>query len=241
MAFSINEVEQLFKLNGGEFISPPEEIAGKLKNIRAFLFDWDGVFNEGSKGADSQSGFSEMDAIGLDLLRFSNWLSKEKTMPVCGIVTGADNYGAYDFAKREYFQNVYFKIGNKIDALRHMERVHGIKPKEVAFFFDDFLDLAVAKEVGLRVFMRSNAKVLISELVRKEKLADYISAYSGGNHGMREVSEMLIGVQGNFEEALKNRIEYSLLYQGYLEEKNNPATTFYTVGKSGLIIEHHVA
>ncbi|MGB0404185.1 MAG: hypothetical protein ACPGEG_08820 [Salibacteraceae bacterium] len=241
MEFSKSEIEKLFINKGGEFISSAEEITNKLKGIKAFLFDWDGVFNEGSKGVDSESGFSEMDAIGIDMLRFSNWLNDGKEMPVCGIVTGADNYGAYEFAKREYFQNVYFKIGNKIDALRHMERVHGIKPNEVAFFFDDFLDLAIAKEVGLSIFMRSKAKVLISELVKKEKLADYITAFSGGNHGLREVSEMLIGVQGNFDETLKNRIEYSALYQEYLDKKNKPATTFYTIGKSGVVIEHHVA
>ena len=241
MDLTAKHIAELFAKKGGEFISTPDSIQEKLKGIRAILFDWDGVFNEGSKGGSNQSGFSEVDSMGTNMLRFSLWLTQNQNMPASGIVTGADNYAAYDFAKREHFHKVYFKIPNKIDALEHMDRVHGIKPNEVAYFFDDILDISVASEVGLRVFIRSNAKVLFSEYIKQNHLADYVTAYSGGDHGVREACELLIGLNGHFKMVIENRIQYSELYQQYWHERNKAATTFYTLGKTGVIIEHHVA
>jgi len=241
MSFSANEIAKLFEDRGGEFLSSPSLISDKLKNIRAILFDWDGVFNEGSKGGNSQSGFSEVDSMGTNMLRFSQWLFHNKKMPACGIITGADNYAAYDFAKREHFHKVYFKVPNKIDALNHLDEVHGIKPEEVVYMYDDILDLSIAEKVGLRIFVRSQAKVLFSEYVRKNKLADYITAYSGGDHAVRESCELLMGLNGTYDQVVKSRGSFSQEYQEYLAERNAPSTTFYTVGKSGLIIEHHVA
>ena len=241
MNISSDEIAKIFEDRGGEFLTSPSLISEKLKNIRAILFDWDGVFNEGSKGGNRQSGFSEVDSMGTNMLRFSQWLFHNKQMPVCGIITGADNFAAYDFAQREHFHKVYFKVSNKIDALNHMVEMLDIKPEEVLYVFDDILDLSIAEKVGLRVFVRSHAKVLFSEYVRKNNFADYITAYSGGNHAVRESCELLMGLNGTYDEVIKSRGSFSAEYQEYLAERNSPATTFYTVGNSGLIIEHHVA
>jgi 3-deoxy-D-manno-octulosonate 8-phosphate phosphatase (KDO 8-P phosphatase) len=241
MDLSPENIKNIFEGSGGEFISSPSVISNKLRNIKAILFDWDGVFNEGSKGGSNQSGFSEVDSMGTNMLRYSIWLSHGKNMPASGIITGAENFAAYDFAKREHFHKVYFKIPHKIEALEHMEKVHGIKPDEVAYFYDDILDVSVAKEVGLRVFIRSSAKVLFSEYVKQHQLADYVTGFSGGEHGVREACEMLMGLNGMFETVVDNRVKFSESYQEYWSERNKPATTFYTIGKTGLIIEHHVA
>ena len=40
-------MEELFKNIGGEFITPFIRIAEKNKNIRAYIFDWDGVLMMG--------------------------------------------------------------------------------------------------------------------------------------------------------------------------------------------------
>ena len=40
------EIVQLFESGGGEFFTPPSVFVAKLKDIRAVIFDWDGVFNE---------------------------------------------------------------------------------------------------------------------------------------------------------------------------------------------------
>jgi len=45
-------IPELFTSIGGRFISEPELISAKLKTIKAFIFDWDGVFNNGQKSAE---------------------------------------------------------------------------------------------------------------------------------------------------------------------------------------------
>ena len=59
---------------GGEFVASPRDLQHRLQNIRAFIFDWDGVFNNGAKTGAGGSGFDEADAMGTNLLRFGFWL-----------------------------------------------------------------------------------------------------------------------------------------------------------------------
>lgn len=240
MEQSIKNIETLFHQKGGEFISPSFDITQKLKGIKAYAFDWDGVFNEGEKGGEKHSGFSEVDSMGTNMLRFSHYLANGE-MPVSIILTGADNQAAYDFAKREHFDGVYFKIADKRQALLHLEEKHGIKPSQVAFFFDDVLDLSVAKIAGLRTFINSKAKVLFTEYVKSNKLVDYKTVYSGGEHGVREACELLIGLHGNFDSVMENRIAFSEKYQQYLNLRNQQGTVFFTTYSNQEIIEHHIA
>ena len=164
MSISPDEIAKIFEDRGGEFLTSPSLISKKLKNIRAILFDWDGVFNDGSKGGNRQSGFSEVDSMGTNMLRFSQWLFHNKEMPVCGIITGADNFAAYDFAQREHFHKVYFKVSNKIESLNHMNEMLGIKPEEVLYVFDD-----IRREEGAcgRYKNKPNVNNVISHYFRK--------------------------------------------------------------------------
>ena len=71
MENSTEHTQHIFESEGGEFITPPFVLMEKLKNIKAIVFDWDGVFNEGVKGGGNHSGFSEIDSMGTNMLRFS--------------------------------------------------------------------------------------------------------------------------------------------------------------------------
>ncbi|MCA6414654.1 MAG: phosphatase, partial [Cytophagales bacterium] len=57
-------IQSLFAEIGGRFCIPAVDIQRKLENIKAFVFDWDGVFNDGSKRDQTGSGFTEPDAMG---------------------------------------------------------------------------------------------------------------------------------------------------------------------------------
>jgi 3-deoxy-D-manno-octulosonate 8-phosphate phosphatase (KDO 8-P phosphatase) len=59
---------------GGTFLTPPSRIKSSLANIKAFVLDWDGVFNDGRKTSETDSTFSEIDSMGINLLRFDYWL-----------------------------------------------------------------------------------------------------------------------------------------------------------------------
>jgi len=102
-------VYEKFKEINGQFITEPKLIASKLSNIKAFIFDWDGVFNSGDKQANGGSSFSEVDSMGTNLLRYSFFL-KNNRLPICGIISGEKNESAFYFSSREGFDFSFFKI-----------------------------------------------------------------------------------------------------------------------------------
>ncbi|MCU0391403.1 MAG: phosphatase [Thermoflexibacter sp.] len=221
-------IKDTFIKLGGEFVTPYKEIQNKLLSIRAWVFDWDGVFNNGIKDEQTGSVFAEPDAAGSNYLRFGHWLSHEKQHPYAIVITGANNPASFRFAQREHFHAVYLKVLNKIEALEHLKKEFGIDPSEVAFVFDDVLDLGVATLVGLRFLVRRNSSPLFTKFVRDRNLCDYITAHSGGEQGVREVCELVLGMSGVFDTVLEERIAFSQTYKEFLNGRNAVHPIFYT-------------
>ena len=217
------------------FVSDPHEITEKLKLVKAYLFDWDGVFNGGEKKENGSSSFSEIDAMGTNLLRFNHYLLTGET-PVVAIVTGERNEYALTLAKREHFHSVYFKIKHKIAALDHLCDQYNLQHKDVAFFFDDVLDLSVASVAAARFLIKQHNSPLMEKYIKENGMADYISAHDGSEHGFRESVELIMGLGGKYDEVLDQRIQFSDVYQSYLTERNKPEPQLYTADQSGKII-----
>jgi len=224
----IENTTNLFEKEGGEFISSPSFIKKKLKNIKAFIFDWDGVFNNGQKSEASSSSYTEADSMGTNLLRFGYWLKNSENLPVTAIITGENNKTAIKLAKREHFNNIYYKIPNKAIALEHITKLYNINKSEVAFCFDDVIDLPIAKQCGLRFMIRRNASVKFKEYVVNNKYCDYITAYEGGNHAIREISELILSLYDVFDKVIIERTNFSNIYQKYLNQRNSTNTDEFT-------------
>ncbi len=124
----MTDVAKIFASKGGEFVTPPSLFLEKLLKIKAFLFDWDGVFNDGAKNGDQGSVFSETDAMGTNLLRFSWWLQSKK-VPLTGIITGENNPASHKLAMREHFDDIFLQAKNKGFAFDHFLKKHSLKPR----------------------------------------------------------------------------------------------------------------
>lgn len=222
------DIEKLFTTKGGEFKLSAEGLSNKLNNIKAFILDWDGVFNDGKKANNEGSPFTEVDSMGLNMLRFSFYL-KHGFIPAIFIVTGENNLPAIQLSKREHFNGVYIKMKNKNQALTHINSNFGIKNEESSFVYDDILDLGLAEAVSLRFFVKRGANPLLGDYVNNNKLAEYFTANSGRDYAVREVSELCIGLLGNYNEVVKQRVEFSLEYQEYLSARNNQHTQYFTL------------
>jgi 3-deoxy-D-manno-octulosonate 8-phosphate phosphatase (KDO 8-P phosphatase) len=233
----LENIEKLYTEIGGEFLTDLSTIKEKLSKIKAFIFDWDGVFNNAVKNESGSSNFNEADSMGTNLLRFSHYLDKSE-VPLTAIISGEKNSQSFFFTKREHFNSCYFKISNKIEALNHFCNKNGIKPEEVCYFFDDVLDLSIAQICGVRMMMNRNAGVLFKQYVKENKLTDYITANDGGHYGVREACELLMGISGNFNECIKMRTDFNDKYKMYLSLRNKPVTYYYT-SIEGVIKEEH--
>lgn len=219
--------EDIFSGFGGEFLTSSQEIVKRLSSIKAFIFDWDGVFNAGVKGSGATSLYSEIDSMGLNLLRYGYWLMHGR-LPVIAIITGQHNQSAFHLAEREHFDNVYFGFLHKSEALDHLTTALSIAPKEVAFSFDDVLDLSLASQCGLRFAVRNNAAPLFLNYVIAHKLADYITAHPGQQHALREICEMLLGISGKYQEVLEGRVAFDGPYFQYFQQRNTVKTKYFT-------------
>ena len=227
MANNLKNIQSLFEKNGGKFIISEIKILQNLDHIKAFIFDWDGVFNNAQKNAGGSSNFNEVDSMGTNLLRFSYYMQK-KSLPLTAIISGEKNETAFYFCSREHFTSSYYKIANKVEAIHHFCNQNKITPKEIVYVFDDVLDLSVAEICGIRILVKREANPLFTKYVTENNLADYITGHESGNYAVREVCEMLMGLNNNYDKIISERIKYSELYLEYIENRNAVETTFYT-------------
>jgi len=220
----------------GRFIIEPEILQQRLSRVRAFVFDWDGVFNNGIKNENGSSAFSEVDAMGTNLLRFNHYLNTKMSL-FTAIISGEKNHLAFVFAKREHFNEVYYKIRNKAEALNHLCKFNNLQPEEIAFVFDDALDFSAAKLSGVRIMVGRISNPLLTDFAISNNLVDYITSSDGGNYAVREAVELVMALSGKYNDTLEHRMEFSDEYKHFWQMRNSVDPAFYTTDEI-VIIQH---
>lgn len=207
-----------FTTNGLRTTAPETELLRRLARTKAVLFDWDGVFNDGFKDAEGGSPFSEVGSMGVNLLRFALWL-RNGSLPKAAVITGQHNPYAERFAQRERLHGVYMGFTNKPEAFDAFLAEQNLHPEEVAFFFDDVLDLPVAQRCGLRVMIGSPVTAWLSEQFVQRGAVDIITSAPGGANGLREATDAVIALLGNGDAVINERAAYSSTYRDYLSHR----------------------
>ncbi len=226
------QTAKLFTEMGGEFTTSPILLSERLKKIKVLLFDWDGVWHDGRKTGNISS-FSEVDSMGLNLLRFGYYLH-QGALPLTFIITGENNVTAFDFAKREHLDAVFFQAKNKIEFFNFIREKWAIQADEVLFAFDDVLDLAVAEKCGARFLINRTGSPLLHNLISQHTWCDYKTASDGNTNGVRELCELALGLLGKFEEAVAHRMNFSNIYSNYWDARNQLLIQFYTKTHAGI-------
>lgn len=196
----------------------PDVLADRLRRISAIVLDWDGVFNRGEKAQGASSGFTEADSMGINMLRYAIW-RRDRRLPAVAIITGEQNASAEAFARRERFDSIYFGVKDKSEAIAHYRKSGSRAPREIACIFDDINDLAMATDCGVRVLVRRAASVLLQSHVVSRQLCDYVTASESGEHAVREVAELLLGLMGVFEEVVESRCAHDQAYRAYFDAR----------------------
>lgn len=212
-------IKNHFEHLGGKFLWNPAQIQEKIKEIEFLILDWDGVFSDGRKDRNKNSTYSELDTMGLNMLRFGYYIQTQKILPVL-IVTGEENPTAGFVAERDRFEGVYYGVKNKSLIHKRILEDLGLNVSKALFFFDDILDLALLRNCFMGIALKNNSMPLLQTLIEKEPQCAYITQHGGNQHGIREACELLLGLMGQFEKTVENRTSFSPLYQGYLEDRN---------------------
>lgn len=211
---------------GGVFVTSAAEIATKLRDVGALVFDWDGVFNGGFKSEGLPSTFSEADSMGTNMLRYGLW-RKNKQLPTVVVISGADNRTAVQFARRERFQDVYLSISDKRLVIKHLCSRRNVKPHQIVCVFDDINDLGMATMCGLRYLIHRPASPLLKKYARQHRLCDYITGNDSLNYAVREICELSLGLMGAFDIVVDSRVAYDETYQEYFSQRQACATHCY--------------
>ncbi len=225
----IAEIESLLSGLGAHFVVSIDDLRRRLTSVKAFVFDWDGVFNRGEKGEGSPSTFSEPDSMGTNLLRYAFWRAHGE-LPICAIVSGADNSTARAFAKREHFNAVYSGFADKSVAFDRLQATHSLSRDSIAYVFDDANDFSVAEDCALRFLIRRDASPLLREYAVTNGLVDYVTAAKAGEYPVREITEMLVGVFGDYSKVFASRQQFDADYQQYFALRQSGETQVVNAG-----------
>ncbi len=163
----------------------------KIKKIKLLALDVDGVLTDGRIICDSDGreirNFDVQDGYGLILFKRAGL----KTAIISAKSAGPVDIRAKDLQIDKVYQNAYPKLNFYQQMLRDLD----VTDEEVCFVGDDLPDLVVLKHAGFAVAV-ANAV----EEVKRE--ADYITKNKGGRGAVREVVELILKTQGNWEAVL---------------------------------------
>lgn|GEM_PF-88661 len=212
------EVARLF---GAErFATAPERLAERLARCRAVVLDWDGVLGTGQKGPGAPAAFNEIDAMGLNLLRYALWRrGGSAAIPPMAIISGQRDPAALALAERDRLDALYMGFLDKRLALEHLCARRGLDPEELLFVFDDVIDFGMAERCGARFLVARPAQPLVEAYARRQGLCDYVVHAPAGAGAAREACEVALALLGVDAEVFEARGWYAPSYRAYLEAR----------------------
>lgn len=159
----------------------------KLKSIKAFVFDVDGVFS---------NNYVYLHPSG-DMLRSMNvkdgyaiQVAVKLEIPV-GIISGGYSESVRERFKRLGVTDVYLKSHNKLDDFTDFIYKYGLSPDDVLYMGDDIPDYEVMSIVGLPTCPANAAEEI-------KAISKYISGKDGGDGCVRDVVEQVLRAQGKW-------------------------------------------
>jgi len=155
--------------------------------IRLLFLDVDGVLTDGcitfnDRGEEIKT-FHVKDGLGLKMLM--------RAGVEVAIITGRTSGALIHRAKELGIKELYQGVSDKSGLCREILLSKGVDPREAACMGDDLPDLAMFKEVGVRIAVSDAAEEL-------RGAADLVTVHSGGHGAVREACEWILKRQGKW-------------------------------------------
>jgi len=171
--------------------SRPGSLARRLRGVRLFLCDVDGILTNATVFMGSEGEFKQFhirDGLGLRLLQREGiqvgWISNRPS--------GATAARAADLKVDFLFQDQ----GSKVAAATAMLEKTGFGWDEIVYMGDDIVDLALMKRAGIAITVPD----AIDEV---KALAAYVTTARGGHGAVREVVDLILRAQGRWEKLIR--------------------------------------
>ena len=161
------------------------EVRARVERVKILVLDVDGVLTDGrlfyhDDGTESKA-FDVRDGHGTKMLKQAGI----ETVLISGRSCPSVDKRAADLGITEVVQGVR----DKVPILEEIISQRDLKLEEVAFVGDDVVDLTVMNRVGFAVAVPDASEYLFDT-------AHYVTLAPGGRGAVREVAELILGVQG---------------------------------------------
>lgn len=160
----------------------------RLKDIKAFVFDVDGVFTDGSiyllpdgsmcRTMNVLDGYAVVKAL--------------KNGYKIGVITGGDDPMVRKRLSYLGIHDYYPKSINKMVDFEDFKTKNQLQNSEILSMGDDIPDREMLKSSHISVCPKNSVPEIKS-------IADYISPIQGGSGAVRDIIEQVMKVQGNWD------------------------------------------
>lgn len=158
-----------------------------MNQIKAFVFDVDGVLTDGSVHV-SQNG--EMLRVMNIRDGFAMKAALESGYQVC-IISGGNNEGVRIRLRNLGITNIHLGVPDKVETFKEYTELYQIKPEEVLYMGDDIPDFHVMQLVGLPTCPQDASPEI-------KAISQYVSHKNGGRGAVRDVIEQVMRTQGKW-------------------------------------------
>lgn len=164
-----------------------------LRNVKAFAFDVDGVFTDGTvilhpsgeliRTSNTRDGYAVHVAI-------------ERGFPIA-IISGGKSEMVRERFRGLGVTDIYLGISDKVDALEDFRFKYGVELSQILYMGDDLPDFEVMQKVGI--------PTCPSDAVPEIRgLSVYVSNYDGGKGCVRDVIEQVLRLNDKWGPSSKN-------------------------------------
>lgn len=161
-----------------------ELIHGKLKTIKAFVFDVDGVMTDGSVVATEDGhllrNFNIKDGYAIQ--------HAVKSGLLIAIISGGNSMGIIKRFQQLGVKDIYVGQQHKEAAYEEFKSRHGLSDSEILFMGDDMPDYQLMKKAGIAACPEDAAGDIKS-------ICQYISPVPGGRGCVRDILEKTMKLQ----------------------------------------------
>jgi 3-deoxy-D-manno-octulosonate 8-phosphate phosphatase (KDO 8-P phosphatase) len=156
----------------------------KLKNIKAFIFDVDGVLTNGditvTENGDQMRHFNVKDGYAVNHAIKSGYY--------IAVISGGRSQGVLSRLNGLGVKDVFLGISHKLEVYERIVADMQLNPEEILYMGDDIPDLDVMKKVGLPTCPADACEEV-------KAAAEYISPVLGGRGCVRDVIEKVLKIQ----------------------------------------------
>ncbi len=167
----------------------------KAKNIKAIVFDVDGVLTDGGIIYDNS---------GMEIKRFNvkdgQIISHlKKAGFVVGAITGRDSQVVKNRCKELKLDFHYHGSSDKLVQYEKIKENYALKDAEIAYIGDDIIDLSILSRCGLSA-TPNDARSYMKENV------DFVIPSKGGDGVLRDLADFILNEQGLLESIIKQQM-----------------------------------